>query len=155
MSDEVNAVGPILGMVGVVVVVVFVSGFFKLDKRLASWWVACARRLGGLTGPFSFVLSAGAALCFGILLAAGMTLTKELGHWAWSLCLMLPQTLVYAPFMVTTVPTQAGYFTWRDTLRHAGADPRQQRQIAWWAGPPSIAGMSIAIGVWLAMIFTS
>lgn len=138
-------------MVGVSVLAIFVSRLFRFDKRLASWWVARAHRLGKLTGLFSFGLSSAAMLCHSILLAIGMMWTEQLGHWLWALCFMLPQSLVYAPFMLTTLPTQAGYWTWRSDLRVAGASSKQQRQIAWWGGPPSLVGMCIAIGIWLSM----
>lgn len=140
---------PILGMVGVAVLVIFVSRFFRFDKRLARWWAARVHRLGKLTGLLSFLLSSAAMLCHSILLAVGMMWTEQLGHWVWALCLMLPQSLVYAPFMLLTMPTQNGYGEWRDDLQKAGVSTKQQRQIAWWGGPPSLVGMAAAIGIWL------
>lgn len=141
----------IIAMVGVLIFTVCVAGYFSLDERLAGWWVARARRLGRATGPFSFGLSVAVMVCCSILLVIGMVVTDRLGHWAWALCFMLPQTLVYTPFMLITLPARTGYGAWRDDLRDAGASPRQQRQIAWWAGPPSMVGMMIVLAIWMSM----
>src|SRR5699024_820989 len=145
---------PILGMIGVLVFAILVAGFLGIDKRLASWWVAGAQRFGRLTGPFSFACSSAAMVCYTSLLVAGMELTERFGHWMWALCFMLPQTLVYAPFMLITSPSQSGYTAWRSDLQTAGASTRQQRQIAWWAGLPSLAGMAITIGIWMSMFLS-
>jgi len=144
---------PLLGMIGVSIFAILIAGFVGFDKRLASWWVARARRLGRLTGPFSFAVSAAAMLCFSILLGIGMVWTERLGHWLWASCFMLPQTLVYAPFMFITMPAQQGYWTWRGDLEVAGASKKQQRQIAWWAGIPSLVGLVVALGFWMPMFF--
>jgi len=139
-------------MIGVFVFAILVAGFFGFDRRLSSWWVARAHRLGRLTGPFSFAVSTSAMVCYSILLVVGMALTERLGHWLWALCFMLPQTLVYAPFMLITSPSQGGYATWRSDLQEAGASTKQQRQIAWWAGLPSSVGLMITIGIWMSML---
>ena len=149
-----EAIVPILCMIVVTVGAILVAGYFDFDTRLASWWVARANRLGRLTGPFSLAFSAALMLCYTIMLVAGMMLTERLGHWIWALCFMLPQTVVYAPFMFITSFSQSGYFTWRSDLKVAGASTKQQRQIAWWAGLPSFAGIMITIGVWMTMFLS-
>src|SRR5699024_12410735 len=97
-----EAIVPVLCWIVVTVGAMLVAGYFDFDTRLASWWVARANRLGRLTGPFSLAFSAALMLCYTIMLVAGMTLTERLGHWIWALCFMLPQTVVYAPFMFIT-----------------------------------------------------
>src|SRR5699024_10413268 len=142
-----EAIVPILGMIVVTVGARRVAGSFDFDTRLPGRWVARALRLGGLSGPLRVAFSAALVLCYTIMLVAGMMLTERLGQWIWALCFMLPQTVVYAPFMCITSFSQSGYFTWRSDLKVAGASTKQQRQIAWWAGLPSFAAIIVTIGV--------
>lgn len=87
-----------------------------------------------------------------LLLAPGAVITAELGHPAWAICFVLPQTLAYLPFMMATIPSRTGYYAWRHDLAAAGATVRQQRQIAWWAGPPSLIGMITMISAVMALV---
>jgi len=131
---------------------IFLDVKYKLDKRLAAWWVAQARRRGRATGLFAFGLSAAAMVGYVLLLVPGALLTAELGHLAWAICFVLPQTLAYMPFMVATIPSHTGYYAWRHDLAAAGATARQQRQITWWAGPPSLIGMIAMISAAMALV---
>lgn len=131
---------------------IFLNVKFNLDERLAAWWVSQARRRGRATGLFSFGVSTGAMLGYVLLLVVGALLTAKLGHLAWAIGLVLPQTLVYMPFMMATIPTQSGLVAWRHDLAAAGATAKQERQIAWWAGPPSLIGLVAMISTALALV---
>jgi hypothetical protein len=124
------------------------------ERRLAAWWVARTRTLGGWTGPVSFLVSAGALACFSAAAWAAVSAASATGHHLWALAVIGPAVLIYAPVAMATAPTQAGaYRPWREELSAAGADPRQQRAIAWWAGPPSLLGvLAIGIGLWSALV---
>ena len=66
-----------------------------------------------------------------------------------------PAMLVYAPFALATAPTQyGGYLDWRQALASAGADVRQQRTIAWCAGPavPDGVPRSQVAALWSAFV---
>jgi hypothetical protein len=112
------------------------------DRRLAGWWVRWAARRGGWAGPLSALLSLGCVLVFAVLAILGDNLGESLDDPRWALVVSLPAMLAYVPFNFATTPTQGGaYRSWRSDLADAGADPPLQRAIAWWAGPPSLAGM--------------
>ena len=138
---------------GVFAWVVYLDVRHHSDSRLASWWVSRARDWGAWVGPCSFLVSVVAL--GGYVLAAwlGHVLTTPLGDPAWALALSLPAMLVYAPFVFATAPVDpSGYSAWRSELGDAGAGAGEQRRIAWWAGPPSLAGM-IAMIATLASVF--
>lgn len=133
---------------------IFLDVKYKFGKRLAAWWAAQARRRGRAIGLFSFGVSTGAMLAYVLLLVFGAFLTARLDHLAWALCFMLPQSLAYVPFMLATVPSEPGYVAWRRDLSAAGASAQQQRQIAWWAGPPSLIGMLAITATAMTMVLT-
>jgi len=112
------------------------------DRRLARWWVRWAAGRGGWAGPLSLLVSLGCLLAYSVLALIGNGLGKSLGDPQWALAVSLPAMLAYVPFNFATTPTQGGaYRSWRSDLADAGADPRLQRAIAWWAGPPSLLGL--------------
>lgn len=117
------------------------------DARLAAWWLVRARRVearsvGPDPGPDAFLVSTGALVAFSALAWAADRAADELGDPLWALVVTLPGMLAYAPFVLATMPTQGGgYTSWRRELAAAGADTREQRAIAWCAGPSSLAGM--------------
>ena len=116
------------------------------DKRLATWWVSRAQDWGGFVGPCSLIISAGILACYGFLALLGNLLAQELGDPRWALLVTVPAMLAYAPFAFATAPVDPScYRDWRSDLRSAGADNREQRRIAWWAGPPSFMGMMLMI----------
>ncbi len=116
------------------------------EKRLATWWIARARRWGRWTGPVSFLFST-AALVLYCLLAFGLAaLAAPFDRPLVTLLCVLPAMFVYAPFVFATMPYEyASYSSWRAGLRSVGADKRNQRRIAWWAGPPSLLGLGALI----------
>jgi hypothetical protein len=125
------------------------------DRRLATWWVSRARAWGGWVGPCSLVISAGILAVYGLLALLGKVLAKGLGDPRWALLVAIPAMLAYAPFAFATAPVDPScYSSWRSDLESAGADSREQRRIAWWAGPPSFVGMILMIAT-LASIFVS
>jgi hypothetical protein len=137
------------GWWGVAVVGLVLFGWtFYLDdrhhfeKRLATWWLARARRNVGRAGVDAFLVSAGLLLCFSVLAWAAHRMATGLDTPLLSLAVTGPAMLAYAPFVLATMPTQAGaYWAWRQELAMVGAEPTEQRAIAWWAGPPSLAGL--------------
>ena len=124
------------------------------DERLARWWWARARDWGQATGPLSFLLSTVALACFGGLAWAADGLADRAGDPLWALVATTPAMLAYAPFVLATAPTQyGGYVDWRQALASAGADVRQQRAIAWCAGPPSLMGyLAVSAALWSAFV---
>lgn len=122
---------------------IYIGVRFDLDERLAAWWVAQARKRGGATWLFSFAVSAAGLLAYSLLLGVGLGITAYLGQVAWAAFFVLPQTLVYTPFVLITMPSRFGYGSWRRDLATAGASVGQQRQIAWCAGPPSLVGFIV------------
>ena len=116
------------------------------DRRLARWWVARARRQGGWTGPLALLTSLAALAAFCLLGFASMVAADLGGDPRWALVVLYPALLVYGPFVFATAPTDPGlYRAWRDSLEEAGADAHLQRAIAWWAGPPSLVGLVLAV----------
>jgi len=123
------------------------------DGRLATWWVTRARDWGEFVGPCSLIISTGILACYGFLALLGNLLAQELGDPRWALLVAIPAMLAYAPFAFATAPVDpSGYRHWRSDLKSAGADTREQRRIACWAGPPSLVGMMSMIAT-LASIF--
>ena len=123
------------------------------ELRLARWWVPRARRMGRWAGPVAFVGSCAALAGYAVLAVLGGSLASAAGDSHWALVVALPAMLGYAPFVFATMPTRfRGYDAWRSHLAAAGAVPRLQRAIAWWAGPPSLLGL-IAMIATLAAIF--
>ncbi len=121
------------------------------DRRLARWWVRWAAQRGAWAGPLSLLLSLALLVAFSLLAMVGDALGDSLDEPLWALAISLPAMLAYVPFNVATTPTQyGGYRSWRNDLADAGADPRLQRAIAWWAGPASLVGMIAMI----ATLFT-
>ena len=116
------------------------------DDRLAGWWVARARRQGGWAGPLALLTSLAALAGFCLLGFVAVVAADVGGDPLWALVVLYPTLLAYGPFMFATAPTDPGlYRAWRDSLERAGADRAEQRAIAWWAGPPSLAGLVLAI----------
>lgn len=116
------------------------------EARLARWWVSRARGWGRWAGPWSSLVSFAAFVGYGALALVGDAVGSELQDPRWALVVTGPALLAYAPFVVATSPVDpSGYRSWRTTLESAGADPREQRRIAWWGGPPSLVGMIIAV----------
>ena len=123
------------------------------DKRLARWWVPRARRQGRWAGPLSFLMSLGLLAAYATVALVGASIASAAGDKRWALLTALPAMLAYVPFNFATMPTQYGsYGSWRKDLAAAGAEPRLQRAIAWWAGPPSLLGM-VAMVATLLPIF--
>ena len=122
--------------------VVLLDVVVDAERRLARWWVPRAGRRGAWAGPWSFAVSLAALAGYGLLVALGDAVGRAAGSPAWALVVLVPALLAYAPLAVATAPLTPGLYTrWRGELRAAGADPRQQRRIAWWAGPPSLFGV--------------
>ena len=124
------------------------------EQRLATWWVARTRTLGGWTGPVSLLVSACALACFSVAAWAAVRAADATGHHLWALAVIGPAVLAYAPLAwAGAVAMASAYRPWRAELIDAGADPRQQRAIAWWAGPPSLLGiLAIATALWAALV---
>lgn len=129
------------------------------DARLAAWWVARVRRvdarsIGPGRGPDAFLVSTGLVVCFSALAWAAYGAADQLGDPRWALVAVVPAMLAYAPFVLATMPTQSSaYWSWRQELASAGASPAEQRAIAWWAGPPSLAGlMAMLISLFTAFV---
>lgn len=117
-----------------------------MSERLARRWVAVAREQGRWAGPAAFAISLSLLLAYVVVALVGAAIASSFGESAWALVTVLPALAAYAPFVWSTTPTKTGYWSWRDDLRLAGADPRLQRAIAWWAGPPSLLGLCASIG---------
>lgn len=145
---------PVDGWVGVLVTgaavvawALYLDIHHESDARLAAWWLARARRvearsIGPDPGPDAFLVSTGFLVCFSALAWAADRTADALGEPLWALAVTVPAMLAYAPFVLATMPTQGGaYWSWRQELEAVGADTNEQRAIAWWAGPPSLAGM--------------
>jgi hypothetical protein len=130
----------------------FLCARFDGDARLAASWTGRTRGLGGMTGPTSFLVSAAALAVFVLLMWVADGVADELGDPLWELLVTGPALLVYAPFVLATAPSQSsGYREWRRDLAEAGAAPREQRRIAWWAGLPSLGGvLAIGMALWSA-----
>jgi hypothetical protein len=83
---------------------------------------------------------------FGLLALLGNVVATNVGNGLWALLVTVPAMLAYAPFVWATAPLGVtGYSFWRRELESAGADGREQRGIAWWAGPPSFVGLLVMI----------
>lgn len=132
---------------------VYVDVRHHFDERLARWWMARARAWGPATGPLSFLLSTVVLVCFAGLAWAADGVAERAGNPLWALVATTPAMLAYGPFSLATAPSQfGGYLDWRRALASAGADVRQQRAIAWCAGPPSLMGF-VAVGGALVSAF--
>ena len=141
--------------VGVFAWAVYLDVRHGSDTRLAAWWVSRARRMGRWTGPCSLLISAGALAVYGVLALLGDVLATKLRDPLWALLVTGPAMLLYAPFVYATSPVDpSGYSSWRSELEGAGATRIEHRRIAWWAGPPSFAGM-IGMIATLVSIFVS
>ncbi|QSR31451.1 hypothetical protein CFI00_13255 [Nocardioides sp. S5] len=122
------------------------------EHRLATWWLDGARGLGVATGPVSFIRSTLLLAIYCVVAWLGDLLATGLGHPLWALLLSGPAMLAYAPVVLAMAPLGGtAYRTWRSHLAAAGADPGQQRAIAWGAGPPALAGF----GAVLFTLFTT
>lgn len=116
------------------------------EQRLATWWITQAQRWGGWTGPLSFLVSAAALTLYCLLAYVLVALAAAFDHPLVTLLCALPAMLLYAPFALATMPSKyTSYSSWRAGLRSAGADKRDQRRIAWWAGPPSLLGLGALV----------
>lgn len=125
------------------------------ERRLARRWVRWARTRGAWAGPLSLLASVAALAAYGLLVGLGAVLAAALGNPPWAPLLVVPAMLAYVHVAVSTAPlSPTGYARWRAELRSAGADVRLQRQIAWWAGPPSLLGVC-AIALTLFRTFLS
>lgn len=123
------------------------------EHRLATWWVDGARGLGAATGPVSFIRSTLLLAIYCVVAWLGDLVATGLGHPLRALLLAGPAMLAYAPVVLAMAPIDStAYTTWRSYLAAAGADPGQQRAIAWAAGPPALAGFG-AVFFTLATIF--
>ncbi len=137
--------------VGIVAVALLGWAFLLEDRldsehRLARWWVDGARGLGAATGPLSFIRSTLLLAIYCVVAWLGDLLATGLGHPLWALLLSGPAMLAYAPVVLAMAPFNGtAYTTWRSHLAAAGADPGQQRAIAWWAGPPALAGFGAVL----------
>lgn len=120
--------------------------------RLASWWVPRARHQGRWAGPMSLLTSIAAPLGYAAVAVLGGYLAQSAGNPLWALLVCYPAMAVYSLFVFTTLPTKTGYH-WRFDLREAGADAPLQRRIAWWAGAPSIFGLSGMVTTLIAIFF--
>lgn len=97
--------------------------------------------MGRLAGPWAAATSTGAALACGAAALVSLRLAESSHSRPWGLAIILSVSIVYVPYALTTCPSRyGGYTQWRRALHLAGAEPRLQRAIAWWAGPPSVAG---------------
>ncbi len=135
-------VTPLIIGIGALVWSVFLDIRYSVDRRLADLWLAKIRTLGAWAGPFSFLISATALIAFCLLVVAGFLLGQHFGSPYWSLITTIPGIMAYVPFLMATVPAKfSAYSRWRSELRSSGAVPKEQRSIAWWAGPPSILGI--------------
>ena len=124
------------------------------ERHLAAWWVARRRALRGWSGPASLLLSLGALGCFSVAAWTADRAGAAMGNHLWALVVVVPAVLAYAPLVMATAPTQASADrAWQSELGDAGADARQQRGIAWWAGPPSLARIvAIGMALWAALV---
>lgn len=121
---------------------IFLDVVYDTDARLARWWVRRARRQGSRAGVMSLLTSLAALLGYVVLALFAAGVASAAGDRHWALLIALPAMLAYVPFNFATMPAQyGGYAHWRRDLAAAGADPRLQRAIAWWAGPASFLGM--------------
>ncbi|WP_110181104.1 hypothetical protein [Nocardioides solisilvae] len=116
---------------------------WRTYARLARWWVGWAQRRGRAAGPLSLLLSLGALGAYSAVVLLVLGAAREEGGGWWALAACWVATLAYAPFLCATCPQQSGYWAWRADLADAGADRRLQRRIAWWAGPPTVAGVMV------------
>jgi hypothetical protein len=134
---------------------VYVDVRHGFDQCLARWWLGRAQEWGPAAGPLSFFFSTLALACFSGLAWAADAVAERAGNPLWALVATTPAMLAYAPFALATAPTQfGGYVDWRRALASAGADARQQRLIAWCAGPASLMGY-VALGAALVSAFVS
>ena len=131
----------------------YVDVRFGFDERLARWWLARARDWASAAGALSLFFSTVVLVCFGAIAWVADGVAERAGNPLWALVATAPAMLAYAPFALATAPTQfGGYVDWRRALASAGADVRQQRTIAWCAGPPSLMGFG-AIALALVSAF--
>ena len=115
---------------------------YQTGERLARWWVARARRHRRWAGLHAFLTSAAALAGYLALAGGGAIVANVTDENRAALVIVLPAMFVYAPFVFETMPSRgSAYRQWRDALGSAGASQRLARTIAWWAGPPSLAGM--------------
>ena len=111
------------------------------EHRIAAWWVAGVEGLGFAAGPISFIRSAILLAIYSTVAWLGDLLAEALDDPLWALLVSGPAMLAYAPVVLAMAPFEGTAYTpWRSRLAAAGADARQQRAIAWWAGPPALVG---------------
>ena len=111
------------------------------EHRIAAWWVASVEGLGFAAGPVSFIRSTVLLAIYSTVAWSGDLLAAALDHPLWALVVSGPAMLAYAPVVLAMAPFEGtAYAPWRSRLAAAGADARQQRAIAWWAGPPALVG---------------
>ncbi|GED11615.1 hypothetical protein [Cellulosimicrobium cellulans] len=143
MTDGWSAAIVLVGLVGWTLLADVCWG---AEERLAGWWVARARSRGAWAGPWSFLVSMTALVGYGLVVWLGEVLAATLDSPTSVLLVVVPAALAYSPFAVTTAPlSPSGYLRWRASLESAGADTREQRNIAWWAGPPSLLGLGAIV----------
>lgn len=119
---------------------------FDSEQRLARLWVAGSQGLGWAAGPVLFLRSTALLALYSAVAWLGHLLSQGLGHPAWALLVSGPAMLVYAPVVLAMAPFNGtAYAAWRSHLAAAGADPRLQRAIAWWAGPPALVGFGTIV----------
>lgn len=108
---------------------------------MAAWWVAGVDGLGFAAGPVSFIRSTILLAIYSTVAWLGHLLATALDHPLWALIVSGPAMLAYAPVVLAMAPFEGTAYTpWRSQLAAAGADARQQRAIAWWAGLPALVG---------------
>ena len=123
------------------------------EHRIAAWWVAGVQGLGPCAGPVSFVRSTVALVVYSGVAWLGDLLASGAGNPLWALVVSGPAMLAYSPVVLAMAPFEGtAYAPWRSRLAAAGADARQQRAIAWWAGPPALVGF-IAVLTTLFSVF--
>jgi hypothetical protein len=119
---------------------------FGSEHRIAAWWVDGVQGLGLAAGPVSFIRSALLLAIYSTLAWLGDLLAGALEHPLWALLVSGPAMLAYAPVVLAMAPFEGTAYTpWRSHLAAAGADTRQQRAIAWWAGPPALVGFGVVM----------
>ncbi|NYE38293.1 hypothetical protein F4692_003441 [Nocardioides cavernae] len=123
------------------------------ERRIAVWWVRSVRRLGAWAGPVSFLRSTVLLALYAIVAWLGDLLAGRLGDPLWALVVSGPAMVAYAPVVLAMTPFDVvDVQLWRSQLSAVGAEAREQRAVAWWAGLPALAGF-MAIMLTLMSIF--
>lgn len=131
----------------------FLDAWLDSERRIATWWVRSVRGLGAWAGPVSFVRSTVLLALYSAVAWLGDLLAGRLGDPLWALVVSGPAMVAYAPVVLAMTPFDVvNVQMWRSQLSAVGAEPREQRAIAWWAGVPALAGF-MAIMLTLVTVF--